>query len=142
MDWGALANAETAPLPVQVRNTGPLSARVEAPKVTARLSVPQQSARSQPVRTTTALKINPPSLGKYLYWNERTTGFRLDYRKRNMLSPTGFDYLYLGWWSKTDLLALFLELSPEDLMRVLRSEANRNAKRYLERKAERDAART
>lgn len=34
------------------------------------------------------------------------------------------------------MIALLTELNPEDLMRVLRVEANRNAKMYLRRKEE------
>ena len=37
------------------------------------------------------------------------------------------------------MLALTVELSADDLLKVLRVEANRNAKLYLKRKEERDA---
>lgn len=36
------------------------------------------------------------------------------------------------------MLALMTELSPDELMRVLHFEANRTAKRFLERKKERE----
>jgi hypothetical protein len=105
---------------------------------TAPLMVPSP-ARAQKSRTTGVLTIKPPSLGEFLYWDTRKTGYALCYKKRNKLSPTGWDYLYLGFWSKADMLALTVELSADDLLKVLRVEANRNAKLYLKRKEERDA---
>ena len=109
---------------------------------TARLTMPSQTAplSARPSRQTAPLTIKPPSLGQYLYWDNRSSGHRLDYRKRNAASLTGWDYLYLGYWSRADMLALVLKLSADDLLQVLRAEANRNAKLYLKRKEEKDNA--
>lgn len=80
-------------------------------------------------------------MGRYTYWDCRASGFRLEYKKRNprqvTRKPIGWDYLYFGYWSRADMLALMEELSPEDLIRVLHVEANRSAKKFLERQKER-----
>lgn len=80
-------------------------------------------------------------MGKYTYWDCRASGFRLEYKKRDasqIKKPVGWRYLYFGYWSRADMLALMTELSPDELMRVLHVEANRTAKRFLERKKERE----
>lgn len=77
-------------------------------------------------------------MGKYTYWDCRASGFRLEYKKRNAAKATKWSYLYLGYWSRADMLALMAELSPNELLRVLHYEANRTAKKFLERKKERE----
>ena len=124
-------------LPVEEVKVEPerLSARVTTPLTTAPLS-------ARPSRSTSALAFKPPSMGKYTYWDCRASGFRLEYKKRNASQvskkPVGFDYLYFGYWSRADMLALMTELSPDELMRVLHYEANRIAKRFLERQKVRE----
>lgn len=103
---------------------------------TARLTMPSPTAPllARPSRQTTKLEFKPPSLGKYHYWDVRPAGYKLDYKKRDKSFPGGWRYLYLGFWSRADMLALMVELSPEDFLKVLRVDAGRNARRYLERK--------
>lgn len=104
---------------------------------TARLTMPAPTAplSARPSRQTQPLVFSPPSLGMYYYWDNRKNGHRLEYKKRNKRPLTGWEKkLYLGYWSRADMLALMVELSPEDLLKVLRVEAGRNARRYLERK--------
>ncbi len=118
-------------LPVEEVGTERLSARVTMPLTTASLS-------ARPTRATAPLVLKPPSLGRYIYWDSRSSGHKLDYRKRNKTVPSGFDYLYLGYWSPADILAILTELSADDALRVFRTEANRTAKLYLQRKKERE----
>lgn len=113
-----------------------MSARITMPSTTAPLSARPSS------RVTGTLSFKPPSMGKYTYWDVRASGFRLEYKKRDASQitrkPIGWKYLYFGYWSRADMLALMTELSPDELMRVLHFEANRTAKRFLERKKERE----
>lgn len=111
----------------------PRSARVTMPLNTALLS-------ARP-KVTGPLIIKPPSMGRYTYWDCRASGFRLEYKKRDvsqLKKPVGWRYLYFGYWSRADMLALMTELSPDEVLRVLHVEANRTAKLYLERKKERE----
>lgn len=117
------------------------------PFTTASLSVRPAVPATAPlsartVKATAPLVFKPPSMGKYVYWDVRASGFRLEYKKRNASQvskkPVGFDYLYFGYWSRADMLALMTELSPDELMRVLHYEANRTAKKFLERQKERE----
>ena len=120
--------------PVEEVETERLSARVTMPLTTAPLS-------ARPARSTAPLVFKPPSMGKYTYWDVRASGFRLEYKKRDasqLKKPVGWRYLYFGYWSRADMLALMTELSPDELMRVLHVEANRTAKRFLERKKGRE----
>jgi len=114
---------------------------------TVRLTMPQTTAPlvapSRPTQTqgTSRLILKPPSLGKYTYWDCRASGFRLEYKKRDasqLKKPVGWRYLYFGYWSRADMLAILTELSPEDALRVLHAEANRSAKLFLKRKQERE----
>jgi len=106
---------------------------------TARLTMPAPTAPflARTSRQTAPLVLKPPSLGKYLYWDSRATGHKLDYRKRKPQTDNEWDYLYLGFWSTADMLAILTELPLDDAIRVFRTEANRNAKLYLKRKEER-----
>lgn len=107
---------------------------------TARLTMPAPTAPllARTSRQTTPLTIKPPRIGPYTYWDVRANGYKLDYKKRDSSLPGGWRYLYLGFWSRADMLALVSELSPEDVVKVLRVEMNKNAKLYLKRKQERD----
>jgi len=113
----------------------PRTARLTMPAPIAPLLAPPSSRKTAP------LVFSPPKMGRYTYWDCRASGFRLEYKKRNVhqvtRKPIGWDYLYFGFWSRADMLALMEELSPEDLIRVLHVEANRSAKKFLERQKER-----
>lgn len=119
-----------------------VSSPVGTPRTTARLAMPAQTAplvaRQSVSRVTGPLVLVPPPLGKYIYWDKRASGYKLDYKKRNSNSLSGFDYLYLGYWSMADLINIMTELSPGEAVQVFLAEANRNAKLYLKRKRERD----
>lgn len=116
---------EGEPLPVTENGR---SARLVAPQYTAPFTA----------RLPISTLLKPPSLGEYIYWDNRPSGHRLDYRKRNASQPGGFDYLYLGWWSREDMAALLTQLSADDALRVLRVECKKNAELYLKKKKERD----
>ena len=123
--------------PKPVIKDEPRTARLTMPSPTAPL-LAQPSLTRQTTRQTTPLTIKPPKIGRYTYWDVRANGYKLDYKKRDSSLPGGWRYLYLGFWSRADMLALVLELSPEDVVRVLRVEMNKNAKLYLKRKQEQD----
>lgn len=109
----------------------------EPEKLSARIALPSPV---QPLRArkTGKLELKPFPIGKYLYWDRRATGFRLDYKKRDKSYPSGWKYLYLGFWSHADMLALMTELTPSDCISVIRREAQANALKYLKRRKQRE----
>lgn len=106
-------------------------------------TLPQPIAPSaKPVRQTGLAQgdaSKPPRISTNTYWEKRTSGFVLTYRKRDASQPTGFRYLYLGLWPHELLWRMYAALNDNELINTLRSQANQNAKLYLERKAERNA---
>lgn len=106
------------------------SARVTMPLARASLSAQKKK--------TSPLSINPPQVGRYLYWDNRQSGHRLEFKKRDPAAKKGWRYLYMGFWSRADMIALLTELDTGDALKVLRAEANRNAGLYLKRKKEKE----
>lgn len=76
----------------------------------------------------------------YTYWEKRRHGFRLDYRRRAHGTETGFNYLYLGFWSFEDLEQIEARTeSKEEFNDCIRYQANENAKAYIARKVAKEA---
>lgn len=84
-------------------------------------------------------RVRPPKIAKYVNWDVRETGAKLDFKKRDASLPNGRRYLYLGWWTWEDLDYLLANLSFDEFRQVIRHQAFQNAQLYLDRKKVRDA---
>jgi hypothetical protein len=98
---------------------------------------------SSPQSTATATVIGKPdNIAPYTYWRDpRKTGkgWALDFKRRNKNRTSGFDYLYLGYWSNEKLSTMYAALgSSEAVAAQIRAEIAFNARKYLARKARRN----
>lgn len=95
----------------------------------------QQALPVAPVTRSAAGK--PPRISANMYWEPRSTGYVLTYRKRDSKQPSGFRFLYLGLWPHEVLNRMAAQLNADDFVAALRYQANQNARLYLQRKAQR-----